>query len=78
MPLEWSAHKPPDEECRYDHIEAHTPVGLVRIEWKGWKKYDTPICHLPFDVFIYGNDVEDTKANVEKELRRLGRGLIDI
>ena len=26
----------------YDCIEAVTPVGTIRIEWKGWKDDDSP------------------------------------
>jgi len=39
--LSWSPPLKPCDECRYDHVEAVTPFGLLRIEWKSWKSYDT-------------------------------------
>lgn len=76
MGLQWSEPTPPNRESSYDHVQADTPLGVVRIEWKGWKDYDEPICQLPFDldvpnVFIVGNDIEDAKRKVEGRLMQL-------
>jgi hypothetical protein len=39
-PLEWSAPKPPNDTCPYNHIRADSPLGEWTIERKPWKKYD--------------------------------------
>lgn len=39
MPLEWSEPRPPNDECRYDHVVAPLAGGQIRIIWKGWKDY---------------------------------------
>lgn len=76
MGLNWSEPTAPNDECRYTHVQADTPLGVVRIEWKGWKDYDDPTCQLPLDLdianaFIVGNDLEDAKRKVEGRLMQL-------
>jgi len=64
--LIWSEHKSPNDDCGYDHVEAETPLGILRIEWKGWKKYDSPFCALPWDEYVCGSDLNDAKAKVQE------------
>ena len=35
--LQWSEALPPSDDCSYDHADAETPFGRLRIEWKSWK-----------------------------------------
>lgn len=66
MPIEWGDHTAPNTKCSYDHLRAETPLGPLFIEWKGWKRCDSPTCDLPWnDGFVYGDDLDDAKAKVQ-------------
>jgi hypothetical protein len=67
----WSAPARPNGDCAYDHITAETPLGVVRIEWKGWKAYDAPTAQMPWGEFVGGHDLETAKAAVEQAWRRM-------
>jgi len=69
MQLEWSAHRPPDEQCRYDHTEAETPFGRFLITWKGWKEYSRPtIDEAPWgDIYESFSSVAEAKAAAESQ-----------
>lgn len=48
--MEWTSNQPPTEGySHYDHTTLDTPLGLFRIEWKGWK--DTP----SYDIMLNGD-----------------------
>jgi len=64
--LVWSEIKPPCETIRYDHITTDSIFGTLIIEWKSWKKYDSPGAYMPWGEYISGNDLEETKIKVEK------------
>lgn len=66
MPLQWSEVRSPDDECSYTHIVSKTPLGDLTIEWKGWKDHDTPDCRLPWGDYVFGSDLDDAKAAVQK------------
>lgn len=37
--MEWTEQKPPTEGVsHYNHITLKTPLGVIIIEWKGWKE----------------------------------------
>ena len=37
--MEWTAQKPPTEGTSYyNHTTLKTPLGVIIIEWKGWKE----------------------------------------
>lgn len=38
----------PSEHIRYNHVLLETPLGVVSIEWKGWKEYD------PYTIYLDG------------------------
>ncbi len=42
--IKWSEIRKPDKDYSYTHMLAETPLGRIRIEWKGWKE------RLDFDV----------------------------
>lgn len=68
MPLQWSEPQEPCEACRYDHVVAQTPLGLITIEWKGWKDYPGYTCILPWGEppeFVAANDLPGAKCAVQ-------------
>ena len=71
--LTWSDHTAPNGGCPYDHIEAETPLGVLRIEWKGWKKYDPAFCEMPWGETVCENDLDEAKAQVQGCWNRLAR-----
>jgi hypothetical protein len=52
MVLNWSEEQEPNNEIRYNHISAETPLGIASIEWKGWKNFPD------FSVFINGEYID--------------------
>lgn len=36
--INWSEEKAPTKEIPYTHITGETPLGLMIIDWKGWKE----------------------------------------
>ena len=69
--LTWSEHTAPNGDCPYDHIEAETPLGALRIEWKGWKKYAPASCEMPWGEMVCENDLDEVKAQVQECWNRL-------
>jgi hypothetical protein len=67
MPLQWSEPRPPTKDvCSYDHVVAETPLGEIRLEWKGWKDHgDSPCGEMPWGEFIVAHDLNDAKAAVQ-------------
>lgn len=39
MQLVWSEEAEANEQVRYNHTIAETPLGRFLVTWKGWKKY---------------------------------------
>ena len=67
MPIEWSEPRPPTKDvCHYDHVVAQTPLGEIRLEWKGWKDHDSPCGNMPWGEFIIAHDLDDAKAAVQE------------
>lgn len=66
-PLEWTEPSPPNDRCMYDHVDAGTPFGLLRIDWKGWKEFDMRCAHFEGECFTagYGSTLEEAKAEAE-------------
>ncbi len=62
--LEWSEHRAPNEEIRYDHCVAESIFGQISIEWKGWKDYPGYTAIIG-DEAINGNSLEAAKAAVQ-------------
>lgn len=66
--LVWTDPKKPVEGgCGYDHVEAETQFGIIRIEWKSWKEHDTFSFSMPFEIdgsptHHYGSNLEEAKA----------------
>jgi len=69
MPIAWSEPRPPTKDvCHYDHVVAQTPLGELRIEWKGWKSPgEAYTCDVPWsvDAFVVANDLDDAKQQVQ-------------
>lgn len=36
--MNWTKESKPSEHIRYNHICCTTPLGVLSIEWKGWKE----------------------------------------
>ena len=64
MTLIWTERIAPDGDCPYDHVIAETPLGDIRLEWKGWKENDSPCGYMPWnaDNFVIGCDLDAAKA----------------
>lgn len=71
MPINWSEIRGPNKACHYNHVVAESPIGELRIEWKGWKDYDSPTCMLPWGEFVLGNDLAEAKENVRAALKTI-------
>lgn len=68
MPLEWSEPRPPTKGVsHYDHVVAVTPLGEIRLEWKGWKEYDSPCGEMPWGKFIVASDLDEAKQSAQEE-----------
>ncbi len=65
MPLTWTEPEPPDGAIMYTHVKSATPLGLLVIEWKGWKESSSPTCVLPWGEFVLGITLDDCKTNVQ-------------
>lgn len=66
--LQWSEERPPTTNASfYDHVVAHTPLGDIFIEWKGWKENDSKCAHMPWkdDVTISEPTLEEAKNCVQ-------------
>ena len=62
MALKWSKR----DGGHYDCIESVTPVGTIRIEWKGWKDDDSPDGEMPWGESFWGSDLEEAKARAQQ------------
>jgi hypothetical protein len=66
--MEWTEPTRPNQECHYDHIECQTPLGLARIEWKGWKERDSPCVYLNGEYLDSAFDIAEAKEMIEHHL----------
>ena len=71
MGLTWSDHTRPNGDCPYDHFKAETPLGDIRLEWKGWKKYDPACCCLPWGEMVSDENLDVAKAKVQEAWNRM-------
>ena len=63
--MKWTEPTPPTEGIsNYDHCICDTPLGIFKIEWKSWKKYDTYDISTEHEWFDFGNDLEEAKQKV--------------
>lgn len=69
--LAWSTSRNPNNECRYNHAVAETPLGELRIEWKGWKDYPSFDATMPWGEYITGTDLDDIKSSVQLSWDRI-------
>lgn len=66
MPLQWSEPMPSNETCCYDHVVAETPLGEIRLEWKGWHDLgDPPSGEMPWGEVIDGSDLAEAKQKAQ-------------
>lgn len=76
MPLEWSEPRPPTKGVSpYDHAEAQTPLGVIRLEWKSWKDYDSPTFTMPWGEHLVCDDIEDAKLVAQAKWNAMVKSL---
>lgn len=69
--LEWSEVSEPNENIRYTHITANSPLGKWSIEWKSWKKYDDKTIFLDGNFISNGGDsLESATATAQADFER--------
>lgn len=75
--LVWSEHRKGNDKCHYDHVEAITPFGIIRLEWKGWKEdasIDASFESLDYDISpfkgIYAYTLDTAKLFTEEAYRK--------
>ena len=74
-PLQWSDEREPNEDVRYNHVVAESPLGRITIEWKGWKKYDSRCVYVGGEYIDSGNTLEDAKKIAECHLQNVVEAL---
>lgn len=73
--LKWTDPRPPGPACRYEHVDAESPLGLFRIEWKGWNDDARPCVYLN-DIFIgVATTLDAAKAIAQEHVNALARAL---
>jgi len=75
-PVTWSESQEPNERIRYTHVAAKTALGTFTIQWKGWKKYDSPDIYLNDEHLNVAANIEAAKAWVTKHLQKIVNGLV--
>ena len=75
-PVTWSEPQEPNERIRYTHVVAETALGTFTIQWKGWKKYDSPDIYLNDEHLNVAANIEAAKAWVTKHLQKIVNGLV--
>ena len=72
MSLEWSEPQKPCEKCRYDHVEAKSPLGEFRIEWKSWKEDGDDYCLYLNGKFLKADyELNDAKMSAQQHLAEM-------
>jgi len=66
--MNWSEENEANEDCPYNHVRLETPIGLISIEWKGWKEIKD--YSIEIDNVYIGNayTLEDAKVQAENFL----------
>jgi hypothetical protein len=72
MPLQWSEPREPGEDnSRYDHVVAETPLGRIVLEWKSWKESDSPCGRMPWGEFFIGWNLDEAKAKAQEAWNKM-------
>lgn len=66
-PLNWSCPEQPDAECSYDHVIADG-LFTYRIEWKGWKEFDSFTVYRDKEFIGNGLTLDDAKSMAARDL----------
>ena len=76
--LEWSEPQAPDGVKSYfDHVEAITPLGVIKIQWNSWSDADNYSCVLPwktpdgYTTIVRESSLEYAKIRVGEEFAKL-------
>lgn len=73
--LKWSDVAEPNEQIRYAHVLADSPLGRFSIEWKSWKPHDTFCVYLDGDYLDTSMNLDDAKAVALKKISDMARAL---
>lgn len=77
-PLQWSEERQPNEDIRYNHVVADSPIGRFSIEWKGWKKYDSrDLCLDREPIGPIASTLDEAKAFAAQHLQTLVERLVE-
>lgn len=69
--MEYSTPQSPNKFSPYNHVTAFTPLGIILIEWKGWK--ETPDYSITFNQEYIGTEysLDDAKKFAFKHISDL-------
>lgn len=73
--LQWSEVTEPNEQIRYTHLLAESPLGRFSIEWKSWKPHDSYCVYLDGDYLDTSMDLDDAKAIALKKVADMAHAL---
>ncbi|MGB3432430.1 hypothetical protein [Achromobacter sp.] len=73
--LQWSEVAEPNEQIRYTHVLAESPLGRFSIEWKSWKPHDSYCVHLDGDYLDTAMNLDDAKAIALKKVADMAHAL---
>jgi len=73
--LQWSEVTEPNEQIRYTHVLAESPLGRFTIEWKSWKPHDTFCVYLNGDYLDTSMSLDEAKSIALKKLSDMARAL---
>ncbi|WP_258129198.1 hypothetical protein [Achromobacter anxifer] len=73
--LQWSGVAEPNEQIRYTHVLADSPLGRFSIEWKSWKARDSFCVYLDGDYLDTSMDLDGAKAVALKKVSDMARAL---
>lgn len=73
--LQWSEVAEPNEQVRYTHVLAESPLGQFSIEWKSWKPHDSYCVHLNGDYLDTAMNLDDAKAIALKKVADMAHAL---
>lgn len=63
--LKWSEEYEANEDIRYNHVLADSPIGKFSIEWKGWKENDVMTIYLDEHYLDCADTLEKAKEAVD-------------
>lgn len=73
--LQWSEVTEPNEQIRYTHVLAASPLGRFSIEWKSWKPHDSCCAYLDGDYLDTSMGLDDAKAIALKKVADMAHAL---